>query len=145
MQICSVLLPSYLTFLSLQIHGIEMDVSSGRRKWNHRWRLRTNWGIAVVAFLSQFILSFSERNAGFLYVGYMELFLVHRQLAIWPQTVYFVVGYPAGERSTLPYVCLRLERVCFIREPGLCSKRECSQTSKRKNTTVSLSPKEATC
>ncbi|EEC12255.1 hypothetical protein IscW_ISCW020613 [Ixodes scapularis] len=72
------------------------------RKWyNRRTRgVDTCWGVAAVAFLSQVVLSFGERNAGFLYVGYMELFLIDRQQAIWPQTVAFIVGYPAGKCST---------------------------------------------
>lgn len=55
------------------------------------------WHVLALAFVAQGLLSFGDRNSGFLYVGYMELFLVGRKQAIWPQTVAFVVGCPAGE------------------------------------------------
>ncbi|KAM7311909.1 monocarboxylate transporter 2-like [Ixodes scapularis] len=103
----------------IYLHLVKMNGRHERsfcRKWyNRRTRgVDTCWGVAAVAFLSQVVLSFGERNAGFLYVGYMELFLIERQQAIWPQTVSFIVGYPAGLVVSLLHRWLSLTTIALI-------------------------------
>ncbi|CAN8004833.1 unnamed protein product [Ixodes hexagonus] len=67
-----------------------------RRRQSQASGVDACWHIAAVAFLAQMVLSISDRNSGFFYVGYMEMFSIERRQAIWPQTVGFMVGCPAG-------------------------------------------------
>lgn len=70
-----------------------------------RWKARNvdrRWDVAIVAFAAQLLMSFTDRCSGFLCVGYMDLFLVDRREANWPQSVAFVVNFTAGVCSC-PY------------------------------------------
>uniref|UniRef100_V5H3H4 Putative monocarboxylate transporter n=2 Tax=Ixodes ricinus TaxID=34613 RepID=V5H3H4_IXORI len=84
-----------------QRHGTEeTDCSADKQRMRRRqsWAsgVDTCWHIAAVAFLAQMLLAISDRNSGILYVGYMDMFSIERKQAIWPQTIAFMVGCPAG-------------------------------------------------
>ncbi|KAG0412468.1 hypothetical protein HPB47_010388 [Ixodes persulcatus] len=90
-----------------QRHGTEETNCSAKKQRLQRRQSRasgvdTCWHIAAVAFLAQMLLAISDRNSGFLYVGYMDMFSIERKQASWPQTIAFMVGCPAarGKRKT---------------------------------------------